>query len=725
MGRIAAWIFSTLLVLPALVFAADYDNLMETSLVNSDRLGLEVDERVYEIGSGTYVTDKFTFYLPYFESGEDAEITKNYAIATLENGQLKAYPVEGEDFLFLYLGSYGLEKQCKEGFMENLMILFNGKGVRERGQLMKGWRRMAYADGSENILIYLQKDCFNFGGENTLEVYYNPKSLKAGAGNYYECLGLDIGRFYSVINVSAEVNPLVGGNYSVTFRIRNSGKAKEAGELQLDVFMNSFKTRNAAIYDSGASGEGFDYTLESCKGEEIGYDCVGSIKIKKLNFSDSDEKNITLHIEAHGLEPGEYAVFPAYSYMGREAQFLEEGKIVKRENVLIVGSGNNTCRYSGSVEDCGFREGVESLAKAFAYDSFTVEVLEISNCEYDAVWEDWEKITNCTERVRSEIWGHLTKKEIDEGVYVILLGNFEVIPPCVYEDELAGGFIYSDHCYSIREDGSYPEIPVSRIPYSYIRKENGTLRGNLGNYLEGMAEYHLSHPHMEKKNSSHCFSAIKMKETQKENLFDGEGVDWYPAPLVSGTEHLAITDSGEVLVNSYPAQFYFLHSGFANVWWEDSDKEIVVSETSWPNGRFILFSAACHGANPEYVKSVLYRWMLSDKTSIPNAYIGATRESYFGAYPGFPVGSDLLASYFYDGLLEGDSAGAAFLSAKRRMQFYDYREASAWNEILGIVDATFKDNKIDKMNNKVLIEFGLYGDPTIGISDLCGEEYID
>lgn len=712
-----------LLVLPLTHSGAG--DFLETGEMSSGALDMRVSETVEAGWRHSEVHTTFEFYLPYFVPGEDAELMHTAAS-------------DDEGSIMIFIGSWGMEDPYPEGFMEDLAVTVNGIAVPGRDRA-RGWMRYQYADGTENLVIIRGREDFNIGGWNTVGIEYTPETEKPG-GKYYEGLYFDVGRFYSPINVSAEVGPGSGGGFNITFTVRNTGEATKLGPLKLYAFFNGSVVAPTQVgygtwseFDSGAERAG-DFFSAPALVAEAG-----------LNFSGGNEKNITLRVEEE-LGMGTYQVVPAYSYCSREDRvvFLEEAEVAKRGKIIIVGSSENTCRLNGQEGGCGFAESLEELGDAFARDGYDAVILDIN--DYDSSgWKVVGDISDSSAAVRGGIWREVTEQDEKDGAYVLVVGDFKIVPPCLFEDGIEGGHIYSDACYGIRPGQDYPTLAVSRIPYRTFGG-NGSAGGELGAYMESMKRFHAEgRAEDESPDGVPCFSAVRIQEMPGENTippaFGGEeyvppdGMDGSGIVLANpGMESPGLVeeilggifgwgpkDRSEISLNRHPIQFYFMHSWIENVHWLDSGKEILVSENTWPEKRFIVFSSACYGARYGNAESVPRRWMEFADAGIPNVFIGSTSVSHYGAKPGIPVGSDIISGTFYGHLQSGEESGRALLKAKQAAYDYDYEGLPAWQDLMVSLNSAFIDPKLSEMNRRAVLVYDMYGDPTIRAEDICGD----
>lgn len=720
------------ILLFALAHGASQDSYPKGTLMEGEILDLTVDEIIS--GPPYLIVDTYSFYVPDVELGKDAWVMKEFSYIESEGGQAVTHKVYGEDFVILYLGSSGMPSPYPEGFLGNLDIVFNGKALKEKFEVDRGWKRMPYQDGSENINVYVQYADLNPGGENKLIIFYEPQYSVQYEQGYYENMDLALGRFYSVINATYDSTPLRNNTFDVTFHIKNVGEAEYAGSINLYIYSGSLAASSPRITDVFfEEGKRPDFkTIEPENWMDAEPDHVG-ISLKGLDFSEQNQTDITLRVQVGELSQYmNYDFNPAYSYIDDKVVYLGPRSLAKGKKLILLTDSERICRKNRETGDCGIKGELDSLASSFYGEGYDVEIVDIDS--NGRVWTS--TLSNSASRyVHGELWKRIGEDDISVGreQYVIIVGDFTIIPLCAYEDDLENEAFVSDHCYSARDwdaNGGpvMPQIAVSRIPYKEFRIEGGKATGKLGDYLETMEEFHSKKTNH--GNMPDCLSMVKMGEVYQRNVFaDFAGKEYYPPSNwgIQSGDGISLASDGTIISNKHPVQFYFLHSNAGNARWyhsRDFEGSAVVSENTLPPAGAVVFSTACYGGYAVMDNiSIPYRWISQKESGAPNAFIGAESKNYFGGHGGFPVGSDLLAARFYTYFHSGETVGSSFMHSKQWLTAYDYKKESAWNEITGLLDAVFYDDRIDKMNAKVVMSNDLYGDPTLDITDFCGGQH--
>ncbi|MEW5996176.1 MAG: hypothetical protein AB1657_01115 [Candidatus Micrarchaeota archaeon] len=313
-----------LLFLLIILLAGNHANaagagLLNESIIDAERLGLRMEETT----ANGLVEETFRFHMPYFEPGKDAVITE---------------PVN------LYFGSYGKPHPYREGFMQVESIRFNGRSLGYGlGNSGEGWKRIRYADSSENLLISVPYGDFNFGEANEFVVRFRPAYPGTPEGAYYENLGLAVGRFFSVINVTHGTALLSNNTFSTTFVLKNMGMAGETGPIAFYLFFRDAtspsEVRGIAFVDSALDEKATSVVTETVRVENLA--SYFTLSTSYLRFGDSGELNVTVIATVNETGAGPIPVRPAYSYNYGPIIFLEEAN-------LSIG---NWC-----IDDSGCRE---------------------------------------------------------------------------------------------------------------------------------------------------------------------------------------------------------------------------------------------------------------------------------------------------------------------------------------------------------------------------------
>ncbi len=493
----------------------------------------------------------------------------------------------------------------------------------------------------------------------------------------------------------------------------------------------------------GSLGATFSYARENDNGI---FDCI-IIKINAdgwengerysaaLNGKFADDDTFISKIsQVWGPDYSNYLAAEDYSLgisQGIKSVSKTEGKFylahkpdtLNGKKAVVVFPSTWSCLKAHQKPGCDLMVHAYELSKALYFEGYDVTMMDLENVSN---WGD-SKTGNITEAsgfFHKKIWENISENDVTKGTYVVLLGSEDIVPPCVYEDDLEGGEALSDYCYASRTGAGRPEAAVSRMMPLY---------DNWANVYE-TGEYHI-HRNMSAPcfGKSDCFLSVRMKDVSKENVFaDFDGSEYVPpldslpflsslfnkTEFFSACKNISVLDGKVSSVHS-PIQFYFLHSSPENTRWSDSEGNLVISNGFRTYANPIIFSSACYGGVMSDRNSI--PWGAMGGAQFPGAFIGAKSVSYFGGVPGLPVGSDLLSQKFYENLRKGETAGEALLHAKQWLYDYDYKKQSLSNEIVGVFDYAFLGDRVSKMNKKTVFIFDMYGDPTLSAWEICGD----
>lgn len=308
-----------------------------------------------------------------------------------------------------------------------------------------------------------------------------------------------------------------------------------------------------------------------------------------------------------------------------------------------------------------------------------------------------------------EVEGDLTAGAVRDGLgrveslvspgrhldYVIIVGDGKVVPFWYLENPAADsdGDFPSDAPYAVSggsdaDDYLLPDRVVARVPLA------AGPGGGLLSYLEALAS---GGPPGPVPGGRFGLSALQWKRESAKvyNVIAGEGLRTSP-PVDTGGFDPGWLES--------EALFYFnVHGSKEEKYWYGQDglsypkvlSPDIVAEAS-PAGAIVL-SEACYGGLVEGktpADSVAMEFM--DKGV--SAFVGSSAIAY-GSPDENLTEADLLAYLFYKRLTGGDTVGSALREAK-----IDFAA-----EMLG------RQGYLDGDDRKTLLEFNLFGDPTVGI----------
>ena len=392
----------------------------------------------------------------------------------------------------------------------------------------------------------------------------------------------------------------------------------------------------------------------------------------------------------------------------------------------IVTSFNRICPESKFGNDCPYNEKIDELKTSLEAEGYIVRVV---NFQLEGNWKSFDDIelvaddTSATFREQAPV--------LDKNTYVLIFGSYAAIPPCVYRDQTEKSFFaideeevfISDDCYGTSNDGPSEAI-ISRIPH--------VPTGKSLNYLDAMANYHsersrgvygLNDYRLSNEYSKPCpnhlmtfyyiFTLPNMikhfdyNEVETEQYrymrFDEPVFIWEAGSDNQGTNH-----------NAYPIQYYSAHGSPNRPEWIDEDGKTVLYPSP-QDYSFLAVSLACYGG---YLTgdSIAETWLFQNTywNNAPNVFIGSTDFSYFDSGYIRPIGGDLLLNKFHEEFDSGNTAGEALLSAKKYVYSHKYEGLSSW---------VFTDNnEACVKNQKVAVEYQLYGDPLLTKADMINSK---
>ena len=282
--------------------------------------------------------------------------------------------------------------------------------------------------------------------------------------------------------------------------------------------------------------------------------------------------------------------------------------------------------------------------------------------------------------------------------YFLLIGGDDILPfyrvpnPVYSPNGDTDKEIYSDSPYASTDDEFLvPERAIGRIP------DSGS---NNPQFLLGQIENIINcHFHIQKSGGNFGYSAEAWTEASK---------DVYQA--MSGNQQLTYSPPATAsnlsnnLLNQKKLLYFNLHGNPKTASWYGQSKERSNLTVAFNANQLdvidveqaIVFCEACYGAyifGKEVNASIPLKFMEQNA----ECFIGSTMIAYGSDVP--PISAaDVLAKYFFQYVKEGFPYGLAFLNAKQ-----DYAKKMIR---LGLFH-------VDEVDAKTLLEFVLYGDPSL------------
>ncbi len=273
--------------------------------------------------------------------------------------------------------------------------------------------------------------------------------------------------------------------------------------------------------------------------------------------------------------------------------------------------------------------------------------------------------------------------------YLLIVGGHQIIPFHTIQQshvDNSDHLVYSDAPYASSDnDFLLPEWIVGRIPDGKSNDSNFLI-----SELETAINAHSSHTNHKVK-SMGCVASSWQLPSQRiyENISQSHSLLINPSTTVSSNN-----------IKDCLYHYFNLHGNQTSKFWYGADgrnlsaavSTDVINTTKVPNA--IVISQACYGAyiiqkNPDNAISLMYLKMGA------KCVIGSTATAY-GNNGTSPIlyYSDLIADKFLRKIACGKKCGDAFIETK-----IEYYQESLQNN--------------DKYAEKTLIEFVLYGDPTL------------
>ncbi|NIP31798.1 MAG: hypothetical protein GTO02_20005 [Candidatus Dadabacteria bacterium] len=282
--------------------------------------------------------------------------------------------------------------------------------------------------------------------------------------------------------------------------------------------------------------------------------------------------------------------------------------------------------------------------------------------------------------------------------YFLIIGGDDIIPFFRIPNPVYGPNgdpdkeIYSDSPYASTDDEYLvPERALGRIP---------DINSNNPKFLLDLLE-HIIKSHDETYNSEGDFgySAEVWKEAS-EDVYQAMGRSQgliYSPPIVARTLRKSFLNKKKLL-------YFNLHGMERTASWYGELKERGILTVAFNASQLdtieveqaVIFSEACYSANiftKEPDSSIPLKFLERNV----DCFVGSTMISYGAIAPPL-TNADVLAKYFFQYVREGLPYGIAFLNAKQ-----DYAKKMIR---LGLFH-------VDEVDAKTLLEFVLYGDPSI------------
>ena len=316
---------------------------------------------------------------------------------------------------------------------------------------------------------------------------------------------------------------------------------------------------------------------------------------------------------------------------------------------------------------------------------------QIFRCYYDEPGEHGvDPAEGNAEAIRDYVM-HFEERsgEVD---YLLLLGGDEVVPffrldnPCDDADEK----VLSDNPYASRDDNyTIPERVCARIPdgessvymNKQLRKSEGSFHGSFGLTAE-------------------------VWQRASENVFRPVGD---PRDLKTSPPVTSETFNKEWLQEKDYLYFNVHGSKVSVNWYGQGDGEypVAMQPVHVEGAAGVVASEACYGA---YIigktRDTAISLRFLDEESVLG-FCGSTAIAYGPAKPPSSE-ADLLVKYFFEYLVQGMTLGESFKNAKR-----DFARK-----------ALRRQGFLDDDDKKTLLQFVLYGDPTLRIHAKASKELI-
>lgn len=308
--------------------------------------------------------------------------------------------------------------------------------------------------------------------------------------------------------------------------------------------------------------------------------------------------------------------------------------------------------------------------------------------------ENPEKIKELLDKVHKKIEAsHRAPIE-----YFLLIGGDNIVPfyrvpnPVYGPNGDSDKEIYSDSPYaSTDDDFLVPERAIGRIPDS---------NSNDPQFLLGQIENIINcHSHNQKSGGNFGYSAEVWKEASKDvyqAMGSNQQLTYSPPTIASNLSNNLLNQKKLLYFNLHgspnTASWYGQSNGRSTLTVAFNVNQLDVIDVK----KAIVFCEACYGAHI-FGKGVNTSMPLKFMEQNAECFVGSTMIAYGSDVP--PISAaDVLAKYFFQYVKEGIPYGLAFLNAKQ-----DYAKKMIR---LGLFH-------VDEVDAKTLLEFVLYGDPSL------------
>jgi len=454
--------------------------------------------------------------------------------------------------------------------------------------------------------------------------------------------------------------------------------------------------------DEGTTG--CTYSCSGIKSPTDATSLLPEIELKPVetNFTQS---NFTLLDDLFGI-------FDSEDESDYEKEVYEPDCSPNYGRFIIATSFNRLCEDN---DTCDYRDAVYNLKDVLTEECYTVEIIDFN---IDGNWDNYYEARLKADNLRPKVLEAIN--EFGTDTYLFILGDYDVIPPCVYKDETKLGIQFSffetaensflsDNCYGTTGDG-ISELVVSRLPT--------TSDSSAITYLNKMAEFHNS------SKIKQLYGDVYLIDQNKyyllysgDQYLNARGYSDIDSYQVQGETLLdPLFSSGQPDRNTYPVHYYMLHGSLKNTRWIDDQGTVGVTNADIIDRSFVVLSLACYGGSLYTERSIPYVWLyhgFSDMDeTVPNVVIGSSHVSHFGRNKQLLVGSDILFKEFHNNLNSGINSGYSLHIAKYKLYNYEY-DGNLLAGFKDFVSSVMDDPKIEAVNKKVALEYQLYGDPLL------------